>query len=338
MNARKKIELLATVNFALTFLVPINIHAQARRDLRVNFHKNEKIVVNGDFHFLSFDYPGATATRGMGINAQGDIVGSFDDSNGTHGFVFENGRFRALDVAGASSTQAKSINSRGEIVGYYLDAASNLHGFYSFRGKTRTIDIPFSTETRSEGINEAGAISGEYVDQEDIEHGYLLHDGHFETIDVPGTFTTDVWSISNDHWLTGDYSSDTTVLAYVRTRRDEFFTLAYPTAIADSARSINDLHEVVGRWDDSSMPLTIPCSTQCHGFYWARGEFRDVEFPGAVFTVALGINNTGFIVGRYADSSNIEHAFIAKRLAAHSTRDDDDDAFSQFESNSGTNR
>ena len=110
------------------------------------------------------------------------------------------------------------------------------------------------------------------------------------------------------------------------------------TFIADSARSINDLHEVVGRWDDSSMPLTIPCSTQCHGFYWARGEFRDVEFPGAVFTVALGINNTGFIVGRYADSSNIEHAFIAKRRAAHSTRDDDDDAFSQFESNSGTNR
>jgi probable HAF family extracellular repeat protein len=300
------------------------------REVAALGHSSKKIVANGDFWFLSFDYPGADATRAMGINAQGDVVGSFDDANGTHGFIFENGRFKAFDVPASPSTQPKSSNARGEIVGFYFDADFNLHGFHLFRGEFKTIDIPFSIETRAEGINEAGTISGEYVDQQENEHGYLLRDGHFETIDVPDTFSTDIWSISDDGWLAGDYSSATTVLAYVRDKHGKFSTLAYPGAIANTARAINDLHEVVGRWDDASMPLTIPCSTQCHGFLWSKGEFKDVEFPGAVITVALGINNSGLIVGRYVDSSNNEHAFVAKRRA-HSKFEEDDDAFSQFE-------
>lgn len=263
--------------------------------------------------FETIDYPGTIATPALGINAQGVVVGSFDDNNGTHGFVLEDGRFRVIDVAGSSATQVKCMNARGEAVGYYLDSDFNLHGFYWFKGKFRTVDVPFSTETRAEGINDAGVISGEYVDEQGNEHGYLLHDTEFETIDVPNSFSTDVWMVSNDGWLAGDYSSSTTVLAYVRSNHDSFFTLHIPGSIAASARSINDRHEVVGRWDDDSVPGDpLACATQCHGFYWNNGLSTEIRFPGASYTVALGINNSGHIVGRYVDASNNEHGFIAR--------------------------
>jgi probable HAF family extracellular repeat protein len=263
--------------------------------------------------FETIAYPGALATRALGINAQGVVVGSFDDSNGTHGFVQDEGKFRVIDVVGSPSTQAKCINARGEIVGYFLDSDFNLHGFYWFDGKFRTIDVPSSIETRAEGINDAGVISGEYVDEQGNEHGYLLKNAEFETIDVPNSFSTDVWMVSNDGWLAGDYSDPTTVRAYVRTKRGAFLTLDYPGSSADAARSINDRHEVVGRWDDNSVPPgQIPCTTQCHGFYWSKEEFQSIDVPGALYTVALGINNSSHIVGRYVDASNNEHGFVAR--------------------------
>jgi len=263
--------------------------------------------------FETIDYPGALATRALGINAQGVVVGSFDDNNGTHGFVLDEGRFNVIDVVGSPSTQVKCINTRGEAVGYYLDSNFNLHGFYWFKGKFRLIDVPFSTETRAEGINDAGVISGEYVDEQGNEHGYLLHGTEYETIDVPNSFTTDVWMVSNDGWLAGDYSSPTAVLAYVRSKLGSFITLNIPGSIAASARSINDRHEVVGRWDDDSVPGDpLACTTQCHGFYWSNGRSTEIRFPGAFYTIALGINNPGQIVGRYVDASNNEHGFIAR--------------------------
>jgi len=266
-----------------------------------------------DLHFETIDYPGAVATRALGISARGVVVGSFDDNNGRHGFILDDGRFRAIDVPGSPSTEIKCINARGEAVGYYYDSDFNLHGFYWFKGKFRLIDVPFSTETRAEGINDAGVISGEYVDEQDNEHGYLLRDTQFETIDVPNSFTTDVWMVSNDDWLTGDYSSATTVLAYVRAKHAPFITLNIPGSIAASARAINDRHEVVGRWDDDSVPDDpLACTTQCHGFYWSKGRSIEIRFPGAFYTIALGINNPGQIVGRYVDTSNNEHGFIAR--------------------------
>ena len=73
----------------------------------------------------------------------------------------------------------------------------------------------------------------------------------------------------------------------------------------------NEKSEVVGRWDDCSIPLDVLCSTQCHGFLWAKGEFHSIDVPGANSMVALGINNSGRIVGRFIDPAGNEHGFQA---------------------------
>jgi hypothetical protein len=64
------------------------------------------------YEFVRIDYPQALATRSLGIGAQGTIVGSFDDDNGTHGFVLREVRFSQIDFPAAIETDPKSINSR----------------------------------------------------------------------------------------------------------------------------------------------------------------------------------------------------------------------------------
>jgi hypothetical protein len=266
-----------------------------------------------DFKFTQIDYPNALATEALGINDKGTIVGTFSDNDTAHGFVLRQGRFKAIDPPASIFTAARSINDRDEIVGFYFDPSFNLHGFYYSKGQFRTIDIPNSTETRAEGINDVGVISGEYVDLQGIEHGFLLHGGKFNSIDVPESLSTDVWMVANNGAFTGDYWDGVTVYGFLSPKPGAFVPLAFPGAVATAARGINEKLEVVGRWDDNSVPLDDVCSTQCHGFLWAEREFRSVDVPGANSTVALGINNAGRIVGRFIDASGNEHGFVAVR-------------------------
>jgi hypothetical protein len=43
-----------------------------------------------------------------------------------------------------------------------------------------------------------------------------------------------------------------------------------------------------------------------------QGRYQSIDVPSALFTVALGINNSGLIVGRYVDSSINEHGLNAR--------------------------
>jgi hypothetical protein len=264
------------------------------------------------FSFTGIDYPGAMQTRALGINSAGIVVGSFDDSDGTHGFVLREGRFSSINVPGSTSTQARAINAREEIVGYSADADGNLHGFFLHEGHFRVIDIPFATETRAEGINDAGVISGEYVDGDDNEHGFLFQDQEFTSFDIPGSDSTDIWMVASDGEFVGDFDDGVTVLGFLRKKHGVLVTLQFPGSLDTAARWINERDEIVGRWDDNSIPLQVPCTTQCHGFLWFRNNFISIDFPGAHSTVAVGINNRGHVVGTYVDAAGNQRGYEAR--------------------------
>ena len=73
-------------------------------------------------------FPGATSTSAAGINNRGEIVGSYTDSSGTHGFIFANGVFTRFDVSfpsiNVTRTAAAGINDLGEIVPYRLGSTT----------------------------------------------------------------------------------------------------------------------------------------------------------------------------------------------------------------------
>jgi len=46
-----------------------------------------------------------------------------------------------------------------------------------------------------------------------------------------------------------------------------------------------------------------------HGFLLSNGSFTIIDVPGSTTTEAMGINNAGWIVGYYSDSSGTRHGF-----------------------------
>jgi probable HAF family extracellular repeat protein len=48
--------------------------------------------------FTTIDVPGATTTNARGINDSGQVVGTYVDSTGTHGFLYTDGSFTTIDV------------------------------------------------------------------------------------------------------------------------------------------------------------------------------------------------------------------------------------------------
>ena len=75
---------------------------------------------------------GATDVNALGLNNEGQIVGSYvgTDTN-THGFVYDvrSNTYQTIDAPGANGqTVINGLNDRGQLVGFYLDANNNTDG------------------------------------------------------------------------------------------------------------------------------------------------------------------------------------------------------------------
>ena len=155
-------------------------------------------------HFTPLTDPGAYWTEATGINNNGEVVGSFANSTGAYGFIY-NGQYVALSVPGSSYTYAQGINDTGVVVGYY-DNNNYADAFvYSGAGvPIATFSAPGAYDTYAMGINNSGWIVGYYY-ANDAEHGFLDVNGTFSNIDVPGATSTYVTGISNDGQIVGYY-------------------------------------------------------------------------------------------------------------------------------------
>jgi probable HAF family extracellular repeat protein len=121
-----------------------------------------------------------------------------------------------------------------------------------------------------------------------------------------------------------------------------FTKIEYPGAIATYAFGLNDVGDVVGltilpmpafayHWDGVDyFPVILPPPfgmptlnaindlRQAVGYEGTRGfvidlgsgSFTELTYPGATSTTPYGINNSGQVVGSWADASNLEHGFL----------------------------
>src|SRR5215469_11430066 len=83
------------------------------------------------FTYTQFDVPNSSATTPLGINSYGQIVGAYEDADGTtHGFLRDtDGTYLKLDYPGATFTGALSINDQGVIVGPWADSKGYGHTY-----------------------------------------------------------------------------------------------------------------------------------------------------------------------------------------------------------------
>jgi hypothetical protein len=214
--------------------------------------------------------PGVFATSVNGINAPGQLVGTYFVGTTNHAFFENNGSFIKLDPANVKS-QGGSINAQGQVVGTYRgvvhtpDTINTRHGFIWLNGNFTTFNVPGDDPvlgTVAFGINDVGAVVGDYVAASDgIRHGFLRSSkGAFTTIDVP-----------------------------------------VPGGIADITigEGINNAGTIVG---------VYVANGNMHGFVLKNSVFTTVDVFGQP-TEINSINANGEIVGFYNDSQGVAHGF-----------------------------
>lgn len=274
--------------------------------------------------FISFDVPGATSTKASGINADGAIVGVYVDKAGSqHGFMLSGGNFTTIDYPAAIGTAALGINSQGDIVGQYTadnsgDAAA-IHGFLLHEGNFTALYYPGRLGMIAQRINDAGQITGCNHDHDmmDSMHGFLYKDGNWTELSMGMSMGT---GLLPDGSLTVGLT--TIGHAYVTSGVDATL-FDFPFAGGSAAWDINPSGEIVGQYADAAKVthgfLLIPSPfDSTFGFTPVAGvvpsfQFTTIDYPGATYTKAVGINASGHIVGSYRDSAGKQHAFLLMR-------------------------
>ena len=130
-----------------------------------------------DGDYITLDPPVGAASKALGVNDRGQVVGAYLDddaepgSNGlfapgtVHGYHWDRGRYDRLDVPRARATAAFGINDRGRIVGEVKDAGGRIRGFLRSPGPThrwwtyRFVDGPGNPgESMAIDVNDRGDI------------------------------------------------------------------------------------------------------------------------------------------------------------------------------------
>lgn len=70
------------------------------------------------YTYTPISVPGSDFTSANGLNNAGQMVGSYSNSTGTHGFLYSDGAY-TTGCPGGTATTLLGINNGGQVVGTY---------------------------------------------------------------------------------------------------------------------------------------------------------------------------------------------------------------------------
>ncbi len=251
--------------------------------------------------FTTIDYPGAIFTIPWSINARGDIVGTYSNAGGTHGFLLSGSQYTPIDYPGSNDTEVYGINNAGDIHGYYAAADGTFHTFVLNGSKFTNIDFPGATSTEGWGINDRGETVGAYIAADKITHGYLLSGGRYTSIDFPGSTTSSLSGINGQGDVTGTYQAGGVTYGYMLSGGD-FTSIGYAGATYTNTTGLNARGDIAGRFTVAGV---------VHGYVLSGGQYSIIDYPGATFTGLTMIDPRGTILGRYRTAADNQlHGFL----------------------------
>jgi len=267
------------------------------------------------FVFTTIDVPGAVSTQAWGINARGDIVGSYVDAGSrSHGYLLRDGEFTTIDFSATASTEAHGIGPNGEIVGWYRSPAEAatliLHGFLrTKKGVFVAVDDLPHISTVANRILPDGTILGcrHELDQMATMRGIV--------ISREGSITerSEYGSMDNggtpDHGrVVGLYYNQAAANRVEGFLIDDgvFTPLLVPGSNNTQAWDINPAGEIVGFYRTSGV---------FHGFVLRDGQYTTFDVPGATASRLRGVNSRGDIVGTYTAANGTTHGFLASQAS-----------------------
>ena len=116
------------------------------------------MLVNGKYTTIA--YPNAQVTYALGLNDNGQVVGSYASGFVDYGFSWQNGTFTSINYPKAKyGTVLSGVNNSGEIVGNHL-SSDKTFGFIYVNGVFKNIVYSGASYTMAGGINNNGLVSG----------------------------------------------------------------------------------------------------------------------------------------------------------------------------------
>jgi probable HAF family extracellular repeat protein len=258
--------------------------------------------------YTQINPPGSIFTLANGIDAGGDVVGSYEDASYvTHAFLFHNGSYTTVDYPGAQLTYFDGINDLGtQIVG-----GTESSGFqYNVQTQTFSalINYPGSSYTAATAINSAGIIVGYYADKNgghETEYGFELVGSTFSSISPPRATSTQAFGVTESGIVVGNSNRLPNFLFY----EGGLAQLTIPNLPEAQVLGISPLGSgLVGRAGEA-------------GFLFAKSNDKlfTLDYPGADSTYAWGVNDAGAVTGYYTDSEGY-HGFTWMPPAAGAGR------------------
>ena len=231
-----------------------------------------RTYVGNPLNLQELRVPDSVGTEGWNINQDGSVVGHYDTPDGRrHGFI----------ARPAKPTVPRRV---GAPIGYTFES----------------IDVPgvdFLALTASSDFNDY-AGNTKSADGEKIV-GFTLIDGVFTTHEFPGAQGTYFYALGNNGVAAGHYMDSSGLYHGVILENGELRQYDFPGAVQTEIYGISDATgALTGNFIDASGVR--------------RGFSGDtiVEVPGASATYSDFVSWTGHIVGSYADSAGIYHAFM----------------------------
>jgi len=264
-----------------------------------------------DREYSTIDPPGARTSTAFGINARGDVVGTFvDQSFVQHGFLLSKGEFTVIDFPGARGTIARGISPDGEIVGTYsLPGDSSVLGSRGFlltkKGEFGNVHYPGHTWEVAQRILPDGTILGCYHDQDQMAtmKGVIIGRDGASEIDAFGSMNngaTPDLQLMVGFWFN---MMDNQQQGYM-IENGVFTSFMVPGSNATNAWDVNPDGAIVGVYS---------VGTTVRGFVKTGETYTTIHYPGSTVTRAFGINARGDIVGNYV-LGGMTRAFLARTV------------------------
>jgi hypothetical protein len=237
------------------------------------------------------------------------LLGTFAQQAPNSGFIEV---ITTFDYPGSGNrTLPQKINERGDIVGIFSDFGRTVsRGFVRFSDGSFSAPIVEPNEiasfTEARGINNSGTVCGDYFGSDLKVHGFFLANGTFTEYDVPGAPNTFMNGINDAGDFAGavgpSFNGPFQAFVSVGGTTTSF---SVPGATSTLAYQLNNSKQLlVGYYIDSSGIL--------HGYYRdANGALHfPIDPPGSTQTVLFGPNDRNWVVGRYAESSDVTHGLF----------------------------
>ena len=218
----------------------------------------------------------------------------------------QNTKFKRVSPPGSTYTTTLAVNNGGSmVVGSFVDANSVMNA-YAFDGaKYRIIHYPASINfTIATGVNKSNVVVGIFVGPDSLNHGFLLKGTKFQRYDVgPKNLGTEIGGINDLGNFVGNVGYNGAVQGFINIGGTVTQFDGGPTALATYPYAVDNSNNITGMFIDDKF--------LAHCFVRASdGTTTQIDYPGALTTVCLGMNDNGVLSGYYEDRNNAAHGFI----------------------------